>query len=95
MIVVGNTGDYRINFSVTAIEPNQFGLTVNGLETPQSTYGSGAGTQQNTGQLITHLNAGDALTLRNVGSFTGVQLQPSAGGNRMNVDASIIVEQLD
>ena len=87
-------GTYSITFSASGVEPNQFALFLNGIVVPGSVYGSGAGTQQNTGQVIVTIAAGDVLTLRNHSSAAAVQLQPLAGGTQINVNASLLIEQL-
>ena len=51
-IVVVNAGDYVVGFSVSGTEPNQFAFFVNGVVAAGTTFGSGAGTQQNSGQAI-------------------------------------------
>jgi hypothetical protein len=53
-------------------------------------YGSGAGTQQNTGQAIFTLAAGDVLTVRNHSSAAAVTLQTLAGGTQSNANASVV-----
>jgi len=87
-------GDYAIDFSVSGTEPNQFALFVNGVQAVGSVYGSGAGTQQNTGFLIVTLSAGDTLTLRNNSSAAAVGLASVIGGTQMNVNASLLIEKL-
>ena len=49
-------GTYLVDLSASATEVAQFALTVNGVAVPQSTYGSGAGTQQDNGQVILSLS---------------------------------------
>lgn len=90
-----NAGDYKVTFSVSGTEPNQFALFVNGVLVPGTIYGSGAGTQQNTGQVIATFSAGDILTVRNHSSAAAVGLQPNAGGTQTNVNASVAIEKLD
>jgi hypothetical protein len=92
--VVGSGGTYLVNFSVSGTEPNQFTLFDNGLAVPGTTYGSGGGTQQNNGQAIVTLVAGDMLTLVNQSSVFAVTLEPLTGGTQPNVNASMIIEQL-
>ncbi|WP_438800489.1 BclA C-terminal domain-containing protein, partial [Bacillus paramobilis] len=58
-LMVLNAGDYKISFSVSGVEPNQFTLFLNGAPIPSAIYGSGAGTQPNNGQTILALAAGD------------------------------------
>jgi hypothetical protein len=95
-IVVGSAGDYKIEFSVSGVEPGQFALFVNGApSTDNTTYGSGAGTQQNTGQAILTLAAGDILTVRNHSSAAAVTLQTLAGGTATNVNASVVIMKLN
>ncbi|MGE1143794.1 BclA C-terminal domain-containing protein, partial [Bacillus pumilus] len=94
-IIVTNPGNYEVTFSVSGVEPNQFTLFVNGAPVTNTVYGSGAGTQQNNGQAILALAAGDTLTLVNHTSTAAVTLQTLAGGTQTNVNASIIIKKLD
>jgi len=87
-------GIYKVAFSVSGTEPNQFALFLNGVLVPGTIYGSGAGTQQNTGQAIFLVAAGDVLTVRNHTSSAAVGLQPLAGGTQANVNASVTIEKL-
>ena len=89
-----DAGTYRVTYSTSTTEPSQFALTVNGAPAPETVYGSGAGTQQNDGQAILTLGAGDTLTLRNHTSAAAVTLQPLAGGTQGNVNASLVIERL-
>jgi len=93
-IVVTTPGIYEVTFSVSGVEPNQFTLFLNGVPIPESVYGSGAGTQQNNGQVIIAIPAGGILTLRNHTSAAAVILQTLAGGTQTNVNASIILKML-
>jgi hypothetical protein len=94
-IVVSSAGNYQVTFSVSSVEPNQFALFVNGLAVAGSVYGSGAGTQQNTGQVILTLAAGDVLTLRNHTSLLPITLLSVIAGLQTNVNASILIEKLN
>ncbi|WP_376745196.1 BclA C-terminal domain-containing protein, partial [Bacillus pumilus] len=94
-IIVTNPGNYEVTFSVSGVEPNQFTLFVNGAPVTNTVYGSGAGTQQNNGQAILALAAGDTLTLVNHTSAAAVTLQTLAGGTQTNVNASIVIKKLD
>lgn len=94
-VLITETGVYEIDFSVSAVEPGQFTLFVNGTSLAGSTFGSGAGTQQNTGSVIADLTAGDVITLRNHTSAAAVTLQTLAGGTRTNVNASIRIKKLN
>jgi hypothetical protein len=95
-IVVSAAGDYKVSFSVSAVEPNQFALFLNNATVvPGTVYGTGSSTEQNGGQAIVTLAAGSILTLRNHTSSAGaVSLQTSAGGTQPNVNASIVIEKL-
>ena len=93
-ITVVTSGTYKIAFLVSGVEPNQFGLFVNGAPATGTVYGSGAGTQQNTGQAILVLGAGDVLTVMNHSSAAAVTLQTLAGGTQTNVNASVVIEKL-
>jgi hypothetical protein len=96
-IVVADPGDYKITFSVSATEPCQFAIFDNGVVVPESVYGSGAGTQQDAGQVILAVNAGDVITLVNNTSAAAVTLAaaPPIGGTATAVNASVILEKLD
>ncbi|ETT84145.1 collagen-like protein [Viridibacillus sp. FSL R5-0477] len=93
-IIVTTPGIYEINYVVSGVEPNQFTLFLNGAPVTGTTYGSGAGTQQNTGQAIISLASGSSLTLRNHSSAAAVTLQTLAGGTQINVNASIVLKLL-
>ena len=58
-------------------------------------YGSGAGTQQNTGQAIVSIAAHDILTVRNHTSSAAVGLATFIGGTQANANASVAIEKLD
>ena len=93
-ILLGTSGSYEVSFYVSAVEPNQFSLYLNGVAISGATYGSGAGTQQNSGTIIIAAAAGDILTLRNHSSAAAVTLQTLAGGTQTNVNASIKIHLL-
>lgn len=94
VISINAAGVYKVIFSVSGTESNQFALFLNGLEVPGTVYGSGAGTQQNTGQAIFAMGAGDSLTLRNHSSASAVGLASVIGGTQANVNASITILKL-
>ena len=96
-ITVVNQGIYKVTFSVSGTEPCQFALFINGVVVAESVYGSGAGTQQNTGQAILAIGANDVLTLVNHTSAAAVTLaaSPPIGGTVTTVNASILIQQLD
>ncbi len=93
-IVLADAGTYRIGFSVSGVEPNQMTLFVNGVAVPGGTYGSGAGTQQTTGEVIVAVGANASLSIRNHSSAAAVTLQTLAGGTQTNANASITIEKL-
>ena len=80
---------------MSGTEPNQFALFLNGSPVPGTVYGSGAGTQQNNGQAIFTIAAGDVLTLRNHSSAAAVGLASLIGGTQANVNASIVIKKLN
>jgi hypothetical protein len=94
-IALVNAGTYKVTFSVSGVEPNQMALAVNGVAVPGTVYGSGAGTQQNTGQAIVTIVSGDVLTVRNHSSAAAVTLQTLAGGTQTSTNASVVIEKLD
>ena len=61
----------------------------------QSVYGSGAGTQQNNGQVIVELGEKDSITLVNVSGDKAVGLASKIGGDKVNVNASITILKLN
>ncbi|MFZ1559315.1 MAG: hypothetical protein WAT37_05280 [Saprospiraceae bacterium] len=89
-----NTGIYKVSFSVSSAEPNQFALFLNGSVMSGSIFGSGAGTQQNNGALIFSATAGDVVSLRNHSSAAAVTLASNVGGTQANVNASLIFQKL-
>ena len=99
-----NAGDYMVTFSVSGTEPSQFAIFQNGAPVsgatygttvvPGSVYGSGAGTQQNTGFVIVRASAGDTLTLNNHSSSAAVGLASVVGGTQAEVNASVSIEKL-
>jgi hypothetical protein len=93
-IQIGTAGDYAIWFSVSGVEPNQFALFQNGAPVGGSIYGSGAGTQINTGMVIITAAAADVLTIRNHTSAAAVTLQTLAGGTQINSNASILIQKI-
>ena len=93
-ITVGSTGTYLVGFSISGTEPNQFSLFDNASPVAGTTYGSGAGTQQDGGQAIVRLAAGDVLTLINHSSAAAIGLASDIGGTQANVNASLVIQEL-
>jgi hypothetical protein len=93
-ITVTASGVYSVSFTVLCVEPNQFVIFVNGAPAAGSIFGSGAGTQQNTGTVLLALLAADVLTLHNHTSAAAVTLQTLAGGTQTNADASVTIMRI-
>jgi hypothetical protein len=94
-ITLVNSGNYKVTFSVSGTEPSQMALFVNGTVVTGTIYGSGAGTQQNTGQAIVAVPAAGLLTVRNHTSAAAVGLATPIGGTAASVNASVTIEKLD
>jgi hypothetical protein len=93
-ILLVDTGTYAIWFNVAGVEPDQFTLFQGSTPVAGSTYGSGAGTQPNSGMVIITAAAGDVLTLKNHTSTAAVTLQTPAGGTQINANASILIQKI-
>jgi hypothetical protein len=93
-ITLTTIGTYEVNFSVSGTEPSQMALFINGTVVPGAVYGSGAGTQQNTGQAIFTAPAGAVLTVRNHTSSAAVGLATPIGGTQASSNASVVIEKL-
>jgi hypothetical protein len=93
-IIVTNPGRYAILFSVSSSETNQFTLYVGAAPITSTTYGSGAGDQQNTGLSIVNLNTSDVITLRNHLSTAGKNLVQQGGTTIQNIRASVLIIRL-
>jgi hypothetical protein len=94
-VVFGVSGIFKVVFSVSGTEPNQMALFINGNPVAGSTYASGAGTQENEGQVIVSVGAGDVLTLRNHTSAAAIGLATPIGGTEASVNASLLIERLN
>jgi len=81
-------GTYQFTFDVSGAEPNQFQIFVNNVGVPGTTFGSGAGTQQNTGFGYLTLQANDVVTLVNSVSAAAVTLAGATPIGGTNVDNS-------
>jgi hypothetical protein len=93
-ITLTTAGTYEVTFSVSGTEPSQMALFVNGTLVPGTVYGSGAGTQQNTGQAILVAPAGAVLTVRNHTSSAAVGLATPIGGTQPSSNASVVIEKV-
>lgn len=94
-IVFTRAGTYNVRFTISSVEPNQIAIFINGTPVPGTTFGSGAGTQQNHGEAIVSAAAGDVITLRNHSSAAALTLQTLAGGTQATVNAAITIQSLD
>ncbi len=93
-IEIVEAGTYEVTFSASGTEPSQFAIFLNGTLVPGTIYGSGAGTQQNTGQAIIIVPAGAVLTIRNHTSSAAVGLATPIGGTGASSNASVVIEKL-
>jgi hypothetical protein len=93
-ITIASTGTYKVSFIVSATEPGQVAVFLNGALVAGSIYGSGAGTQQNNGQVILSASVGDLITVRNHSSSAALGLPTPIGGTQASVNASIMLEKL-
>lgn len=73
-VTISDAGVYEVNWGVSGVEPNAFGL-FNGNNLISSTIeGSGAGTQQNKGSAIITVLAGAIISLRTVNCAAAITL---------------------
>lgn len=93
-IEVVEAGTYEVTFSVSGTEPNQMAIYLNGVLVDGTIYGSGAGTQQNTGQAIFTAPAGGLITIRSHTSNAAVGLATPIGGTKGSSNASVVIEKL-
>lgn len=92
--IVNESGIYEILFSTTTTGPNQFSLTLNGSAIVGSTFGNAQTTPVTAGMIVTNINAGDVITLRNFTSAEVVTLDTATGGTAENTNASIIIKKI-
>ncbi|WP_165998411.1 hypothetical protein [Bacillus sp. Cs-700] len=95
-IVIAESGDYYISFSVTGSAANQFALFLDGNLVNGTIYGSDDENQQNFGQAILTLPAGATLTVRYYNNVVPipVTLQTLAGGTQENTNAAVFIQKL-
>ncbi len=93
-IGIVEAGTYEVTFSVSGTEPSQIAIFLDGTLVPGTIYGSGAGTQQNTGQAIFVVSAGAVLTIRNHTSSAAIGLATPIGGTGASSNASVVIEKL-
>jgi hypothetical protein len=85
-IVISDSGDYFIFYTMTAFPGNQFALFLDDALVPGSIYGS---TGNNYGSVIIPITAPVTLTVRNHTSTGAVTFPQPTGGTQVNVNASI------
>ncbi|MED2903527.1 MULTISPECIES: hypothetical protein [Bacillaceae] len=93
-ITINETGTYLITFKVFHQSGTAaFGLfnTGTSMIIPGSSYGDTSGGETLSGQIITALNAGDILTLRNIDGDTSLQNRVPPGASGAHVDSASIV----
>lgn len=88
------TGIYELTFSVTALQPNQFAVFLNGAPVPGSIYGMAARNSQNKGQVIFSAAIGSQVTIRNHSSVGFVTLLLPAGGIQNSIPASVVITKI-
>jgi BclA C-terminal domain len=93
-IFVNITGVYKIEFSASASQANQFSIFINGVSAAGSRYGTATASVQNTGSVIISLIAGDVVQLNNTGSPGSLNLLANTGGTQAAVNSSIMITKL-
>ncbi|MNM56646.1 Collagen triple helix repeat protein [compost metagenome] len=100
-IVINTSGIYKITWEVFPTPGDSaFGLFFDPAGAAPaalvlcSNYGSGAGNNPYTGQVVTALSAGGTLTLNRIDPTGTVTLQNTIGGGTPTVSAAIVIEKL-
>jgi len=91
-ILINETGDYAIVYSVTGVPENQFALFLDGEPVEESIYGSD---QMTTGFVVIRITEPTVLTLVNHTSVGTVTLPTQVGGIEAVVNASIRIIRLN
>lgn len=89
-----NAGTYMVTFSASVTGTDQVAIFLNGTPVAGSTYGTGAGGEQNTGQVLVVVPAGGILTLVNHTTPGAFALVTPTGGTQPTVNASVAIEKL-
>jgi hypothetical protein len=91
----GGAGFYKVFFAVDGVEPNAFNVCINGTPQAGSTYGSGAGTQQNRGMCLIAVADGDVVSVRssNVSPFGPITLALAGTTTNTQVVVSVLFEK--
>lgn len=90
-ITVSAFGVYDIQFSVTGVEGNQFGIAINGAVQAKGIYGTAAG--QNNGEAMLVLFPGNVITLVNTSGIP-ITFTAAVGGLQPTVNASMHILQV-
>lgn len=93
-VMITAPGNYKVLFSVTGQQANQFALYVDGVPNADAVYGSNDVDQQNSGFSIISVASTAALTLDNHTSAGSIFLETLAGGTQANVTASMLIQRL-
>ncbi len=97
------TGFYRITWEVFPTPGNSaFGLFFDpdgagplpAALVPCSNYGTNAGNNPYTGQVVVRLTAGGTLTLNRIDNMGALTLQATIGGGTPVTSASLLIERL-
>jgi hypothetical protein len=88
-ITISSSGLYSVWFSVAG--PGDLAIELNGLPVQGGIYGSGSGSQQNSGMAVVNVSAGDTLTIASSGALT---LQEFAGAFGIDTSASVMIEKV-
>jgi hypothetical protein len=87
-------GTFKVTVSIAGSLRNQVGVTLNGVSVVGAIFGTDDNSQQNGGQAIVSVGAGQQMTIRNQSTTAAIPLDNTAGGAAINVDASILIERL-
>lgn len=93
-VVVNVAGEYEVSFTVSAVEPNQFGISRNHSLVAGTLFGTATGGVPNTGSAILSLAAGDVVTIQNDEATSSYDLTPFAGGGLENADATLAIHKI-
>lgn len=102
-IVINESGFYKITYEVFPTPGNSaFGLffdpdaagPIPPALVPCSNYGTNAGNNPYTGQVLVQLSAGGVLTLNRIDNMGALTLQNAIGGGTPTVSASLSIEKL-
>lgn len=93
-IFINVSGVYKIEYSVSTTQTNQYSIYLNGVSVPGSRYGEGNTNTQNNGWVFVNVTAGDVIQLNNTGSSGSTNLPANTGGTLSAVNASVTITKL-